>query len=157
MYPLQSPAACILHKHHWSSNYHHIQSSTLLQRTPPLFPLFHLILQLDEHLHSNYKILGQLYTVIMVEILIIIFFYVGGSKVPVVTVNAPQHSTLIGGLVLRCSIHALGLGHMYLFDVTTATTDRKYLKGSCHSIQEVPSCMHKHVGWLFLQVSELFV
>ena len=35
-----------------------------------------------------------------------------------------------------------------MFD--TATTHHKYLKGSCRSIQEVPS----H-GWLFLQVAEL--
>ena len=61
--PLQSPAVCTPHEHHWSSSYHHIQSPTLLQCTPPLFPPSRLILQLDEHLHSNYKTAGQLCTV----------------------------------------------------------------------------------------------
>ena len=61
--PLQSPVVCTPHEHYWSSNYHHTQSTTLLQCTPPPFPLSRLILQLAGHLHSNYKIAGQLHTV----------------------------------------------------------------------------------------------
>ena len=61
--PLQIPVVCTPHEHHWSSNYHHIQSPTLLQCTPPLFPLSRLTLQLAEHLRSNYKTAGQLCTV----------------------------------------------------------------------------------------------
>ena len=61
--PLQIPVVCTPHERHWSPNYHHTRSPTLLQCTPPLFPLSRLTLQLAEHLRSNYKTAGQLYTV----------------------------------------------------------------------------------------------
>ena len=67
--PLQIPVVCTPHEHHWSSSYHHTQSPTLLQCTPPLSPLSHLTLQLAEHLHSNYKTAGQLHMERTVQLL----------------------------------------------------------------------------------------
>ena len=65
----------------------------------------------------------------------------GGSKVPVVTVYALQHRALSGG-------------HVYPFDVWY-TGHHKCLKGSCHSIQEVPSYINRSGRLTFSQVSEL--
>ena len=69
VHPLQIPAACTLHGHHWSSNYDDTQSPTLFQYTPPLSPLSRLTLQLDEHRHSNYKTAGQLHMERTVQLL----------------------------------------------------------------------------------------
>ena len=69
VHPLQIPAACTPHEHHRSSNHNYTQSPTLFQCTPPLSPLSRLILQLDEHRHSNYKTAGQLHMERTVQLL----------------------------------------------------------------------------------------
>ena len=67
--PLQIPAACTPHEHHWSSNYYDTQFPKLFQCILPPSPPSHLTLQSDEHHHSSYKTPGQLYTEIIVKLL----------------------------------------------------------------------------------------